>query len=219
MVHITGDSEMTKIDATKIGLSGSLNDALIEYGKTWAENEASVWADQHYDDNELMPEWIKGTLASVHDAIEGQLDSAEEIAQFRSYRDSEREEVVAAYEDLLSDAEAVIDAAAAERWAELATEHNKNRDAALVTTVDIDLSEIGRVTFLTPPKNQGQTVEYSYAGLGDGRALMRVHDRSDRSTRYYVADLSDEEIDDPSPVGLNNEPGIDGDWVRCKVRD
>jgi len=40
--------------------------------------------------------------------------------------------------------------------------------------------------FHTPPKNQGQTVEVSYAGVAAG-IIMRVHDRSDRSTSYYLA--------------------------------
>lgn len=70
-----------------------------------------------------------------------------------------------------------------------------------------------KMTFITPPGRQGQTIEVSFAGIAEGRVLRRTHDRSDRSTTYDVADLDAEaEGDDESPIGLNRDPYTDGGW-------
>lgn len=71
---------------------------------------------------------------------------------------------------------------------------------------------IANLRFLTPPQDQGQIVEVSYAGDYEGGVIMRVHDRSDQTTKYYRADLSADEIESPDPIGLNAEPDIDGEW-------
>jgi hypothetical protein len=79
----------------------------------------------------------------------------------------------------------------------------------------VDVSEF-TLRFLTPPRNQGQIVEVSYAALYDGRVLRKTYDQSDRSTSYDVADLSP---DDPEETpGLNDEPMIEGDWQPCQIR-
>lgn len=76
--------------------------------------------------------------------------------------------------------------------------------------VDLDEDDL---MFLTPGRNQGQIVEVSYADTHDGRVLRRTHDQSDRTTTFAIADLSDDE--DDTPIGLNDEPSIDGDWDPC----
>ena len=43
--------------------------------------------------------------------------------------------------------------------------------------------------YQTPPGDQGQIVEVSYLCAGPHQMLRRVHDRSDGTTRYYVAQL------------------------------
>jgi len=45
---------------------------------------------------------------------------------------------------------------------------------------------------MTPDVCQGQIVEYSYAGTADS-VLMRIYDRSDMTTLFYVARLTDDD--------------------------
>lgn len=83
----------------------------------------------------------------------------------------------------------------------------------------VDVREI-TLRFLTPPAKQGQIVEVSYAGTGDGRVIRRTHDQSDRTTHYSIAGLADSEMaEGAGPIGLNDEPSIDGDWTACAVRE
>lgn len=77
----------------------------------------------------------------------------------------------------------------------------------------VDVSDLpGRLMYHTPPADQGQIVTVSYAGTYDGRVLRRIDDASDGSTRYWVADLADDDV-----PGLNCTPEIDGEWVPCRV--
>lgn len=61
----------------------------------------------------------------------------------------------------------------------------------------------GPVRFLIPRHCQGQTVEYSYAGIGADGIMRQTHDRSDGTTTYAIRDWTDEDEDYP---GLNFEP-------------
>lgn len=67
-----------------------------------------------------------------------------------------------------------------------------------------------------PPELQGQTVEVSYGSTGDGRLWRRIHDRTDRSTVYDVADAGD--CGCPGECHCfepwNREPANYG-WVEC----
>jgi hypothetical protein len=84
----------------------------------------------------------------------------------------------------------------------------------------VDVRDLpGDLSFLTPPRNLGQMVLVSYAGLYDGRALRKTYDQSDRSTAYAVGDLSADEIESGDIIGLNDEPGIEGDWQPCEIRE
>lgn len=65
----------------------------------------------------------------------------------------------------------------------------------------------------TPPENQGQIVEVSY-GWQNGRLYQRVHDRSDRSTSWYVADRDEANALDESWHPINGEPDVDT-WTPC----
>lgn len=55
-------------------------------------------------------------------------------------------------------------------------------------------------TFHTPPANQGQIIEVSYAMI-DGLVIRRIHDRSDRRTEYATSQ------------GLDND---EGDYWNCE---
>jgi hypothetical protein len=100
-----------------------------------------------------------------------------------------------------------------ETVAEIGTESEETEDDSLPV---VDVRDI-TLRFLTPPRNQGQIVEVSYAGLYDGRVLCKTYDQSDRSTSYAVADLSP---DDPEEtIGLNDEPMIEGEWKPCRIRE
>lgn len=46
------------------------------------------------------------------------------------------------------------------------------------------------MTYYTPPVNQGQIVEVSYAGAGDAGLVERSTDRSNRSVTYRIAGWS-----------------------------
>lgn len=56
-------------------------------------------------------------------------------------------------------------------------------------------------TFHTPPRNQGQIVEVSYAMI-DGQVIRRTCDQSDRSTEYAITKAK---IDDEGDY-WNGEP-------------
>jgi len=43
--------------------------------------------------------------------------------------------------------------------------------------------------FHTPPRNQGQIVEVTYAMIDD-QVIRRIHDRSDMTTRYAISRAS-----------------------------
>lgn len=47
--------------------------------------------------------------------------------------------------------------------------------------------------FHTPPANQGQIVEVSYAPTMEGEVIRRTLDRSDNSVCYAIADMDDED--------------------------
>lgn len=68
----------------------------------------------------------------------------------------------------------------------------------------------------TPRSEQGQMVERSYGWLG-GYYYMRVHDRSDMSTQWYIAD-EDEAADlaetSYDAGGASYPPPI-GEWTAC----
>ena len=72
------------------------------------------------------------------------------------------------------------------------------------------------LTFLPPPRNQGQMIEVAYAGDYQGNVIKRVHDRSDRTTQYFIAPF-DFENGDEGPIGLNSPPAVEGDWKPLKV--
>jgi hypothetical protein len=76
--------------------------------------------------------------------------------------------------------------------------------------------DIEDLNFLTPPRNQGQMIEVSYAGDYQGNVVKRVHDLSDRSTRYYIAPF-DFEAGEEGPIGLNGSPAVEGEWKPLKV--
>ncbi len=65
--------------------------------------------------------------------------------------------------------------------------------------------------FDIPPNCQGQTVEAAYACDPDG-LIQRIYDRSDLTTRYYVADWPQGEDLDFDPVNAEPE-GIDWELV------
>ena len=68
------------------------------------------------------------------------------------------------------------------------------------------------LTFLTPPRNQGQMIEVAYAGDYQGNVVKRVHDRSDRTTEYFIAALDWERENQHEIPGLNRVPFIEGEW-------
>lgn len=84
------------------------------------------------------------------------------------------------------------------------------------TMITIDTTDLA-LRWLTPPVNQGQTVEVSYTGLYDGRVLERTHDRHDGEITYRVADLAEDE--QQTSVGLNSIPEIEGEWQDCRVTE
>jgi hypothetical protein len=45
--------------------------------------------------------------------------------------------------------------------------------------------------FETPRENQGQIIEVAYACAGADYMIKRVHDRSDRTTSYYRATITE----------------------------
>ncbi len=56
------------------------------------------------------------------------------------------------------------------------------------------MSEIKSLAFAVCPQDQGQIVEYSYAGWADRDLIVRRrHDRSDGDVSYTVATWSDDE--------------------------
>lgn len=56
------------------------------------------------------------------------------------------------------------------------------------------MSEIKSLAFAVCPQDQGQIVEYSYAGWADGDLIVRRrHDRSDGDVSYTVAPWRDDE--------------------------
>ena len=73
------------------------------------------------------------------------------------------------------------------------------------------------LTFLVPPSCQGQTVEAAYACDPDG-LIQRIYDRSDLTTRYYVADWPQGEDLDFDPVNAEPE-GIDWELVAVPSDD
>ena len=71
----------------------------------------------------------------------------------------------------------------------------------------------------TPRSEQGQIVERSYgwSDSGDGAYYMRVHDRSDRSTAWYRADMeSSAALAETSydAGGDDSAPEI-AEWIPC----
>ena len=70
----------------------------------------------------------------------------------------------------------------------------------------------------TPPENQGQIVEVSYACDRADYFYMRSHDRSDRTTQYWRVDrdaLTQEQAEAFEP--WNREPAIaSADWEPCE---
>lgn len=69
--------------------------------------------------------------------------------------------------------------------------------------------------FDVPPNCQGQTVEAAYACDPDGM-VQRIYDRSDLTTRYYVADWPQGDDIQFDPVNVEPE-GID--WEPMDVPD
>lgn len=70
--------------------------------------------------------------------------------------------------------------------------------------------------WITPPKCQGQIVVVSYAATPE-RALQRVYDQSDRTTKYYAAEWEDVngEWDGWDPA--NHEPSADWEPVEAEI--
>lgn len=58
-------------------------------------------------------------------------------------------------------------------------------------------TKLESLNYTTPPRNQGQIVEVSYAGVvdgsGSGWVVERTHDRSDNSISYRVGDWNDDD--------------------------
>jgi len=73
------------------------------------------------------------------------------------------------------------------------------------------------VVFLAPPQTQGQALDVSYAGDSLGGVVKRVHDRADRTVRYYVAALDWAREDQYEVTGLNREPYIEGEWEEVNL--
>lgn len=74
------------------------------------------------------------------------------------------------------------------------------------------------MTMHTPPENQGQIVEVSYGWSVSipGTLYKRVHDRSDRSTQWYVASNDDEVADyQESSSGLWDAAPPIATWTPC----
>jgi len=70
------------------------------------------------------------------------------------------------------------------------------------------------LSFITPPCNQGQHVETSYAGDLDV-LVMRVLDRSNGHFTYYTSPWLDAYYEET--IGLNFKPA--GDWTEVPVED
>jgi hypothetical protein len=68
------------------------------------------------------------------------------------------------------------------------------------------------LVFLAPPECQGQMIDVSYAGDANGNVVKRVHDRSDRTTEYFIAALDWERENQHEIPGLNRVPFIEGEW-------
>lgn len=57
--------------------------------------------------------------------------------------------------------------------------------------------------------DQGQAVEVSY-GFAGGQAVERVHDRSDRTTTWYLGEVDWDR--EPEHEDTDHVPCIRGDW-------
>lgn len=68
--------------------------------------------------------------------------------------------------------------------------------------------------FVTPPENQGQIVTHSYAYAAEGVIIERVHDASDRTTRYYAYKDDGSEWDP-----WNGVPALGESLGECQVSD
>jgi hypothetical protein len=74
-----------------------------------------------------------------------------------------------------------------------------------------------------PGSCQGQTIECSYGiDLQSGVAVCRSFDRSDRTTSWAIADLTDEEMDALEHYdagGASYPPSVEADYVTVDVID
>lgn len=77
---------------------------------------------------------------------------------------------------------------------------------------------IPTTTFITPPENQGQAVERSYALDADaGVILERVYDGGDGSTTYYAYDYPED--DDGSWEPQSGAPSLGTQRGECQVNE
>lgn len=67
--------------------------------------------------------------------------------------------------------------------------------------------------FHTPPENQGQIVESSYATYYDDEVVRRTVNHSDGSVSYSIATLDDDEDFEP----WNFIPEIQGEWEPARM--
>lgn len=72
--------------------------------------------------------------------------------------------------------------------------------------------------FLTPPQNEGQIVEVSYAWDDKGNLYRRVYDASDRTKEFYIGKRSqvDKIPEDWLPVNGRPEEWVDS-WQKVDV--
>ena len=70
----------------------------------------------------------------------------------------------------------------------------------------------------TPQQDRGQIVERSY-GWCDGEYYMRVFDRSDRTTAWFIADAESRDylIDSSYDAGGALEPPTFVSWTPCEA--
>lgn len=69
--------------------------------------------------------------------------------------------------------------------------------------------KVEEMGFGTPARQQGQMVTVSYGYPCDGTVVRRTYDAADRTTRYDIASLDPDEVDEGV---CDEEPSIIGRW-------
>lgn len=71
----------------------------------------------------------------------------------------------------------------------------------------IDLNKYDyTVRFHVPPEYKGQGAEYSFGAFDAEQVLIRRYDRGDRETKYWLAQMTSEEIEEADADYWNREP-------------